>query len=228
MEKLTVKAWAEEDRPREKFISKGRHTLSDAELIAILLGSGSREETAVELARRLLLECGNDLHTLGRLPLNKLTEFNGIGSAKAVTLMAAIELGRRRREAIPETLKKITCSEDAAAVLQPQLADLSHEEFWVLFLNRANLLIAREQISKGGISGTVADPRIIFQAALQHKSTGIILFHNHPSGNLKPSEADLRLTKNLVAAGKVLEISVLDHIIISTTGYYSFADDGKL
>ncbi|MFM2206173.1 MAG: repair protein RadC [Bacteroidota bacterium] len=228
MEKLTVKAWSEEDRPREKFIAKGRHSLSDAELIAILLGSGSREETAVELARRLLLECGNDLHTLGRLPLKKLTEFHGIGSAKAVTLMAAIELGRRRREATPETLKKITCSEDAAAILQPLLEDLNHEEFWVLFLNRANLMIAREQISKGGISGTVADPRIIFQTALQHKSTGIILCHNHPSGNLKPSEADLRLTKNLTAAGKVLEITVLDHIIISTSGYYSFADDGKL
>jgi len=228
MEKLTVKAWAEEDRPREKFVQKGRHTLSDAELIAILFGSGSRDETAVELARRVLQGCGNDLQALGRLQLTDLTGYRGIGEAKAVALMAALELGRRRRETVSEPLPKITCSEHAAAILQPLIGDLGHEEFWVLFLNRANLLIAREQISKGGMSGTVADPRIIFQSALQHKCTGIILCHNHPSGNLKPSEADIRLTKNLAEGGKVLEITVLDHLIVTVAGYYSFADEGKL
>lgn len=228
MEKLSVKSWAEEDRPREKFIQKGRHTLSDAELIAILLGSGSREESAVELARRILQGCGNDLQALGRLRLQDLTAFHGMGNAKAITLMAALELGRRRREAIPAALPKITCSEDAAMILQPLIGDLDHEEFWVLFLNRANLLVGQQQISKGGMSGTVADPRIIFQAALHRKATGIILCHNHPSGNLKPSEADIRLTKNLLEGGKVLEIQVLDHLIVTTGGYYSFADEGKL
>lgn len=228
MEKLSVKSWAEEDRPREKFMQKGRHTLSDAELVAILLGSGSREESAVELARRILQGCDNDLQALGRLRLQDLTAFHGMGNAKAITLMAALELGRRRRETTPATLPKITCSEDAAAILQPLIGDLDHEEFWVLFLNRANLLVGREQISKGGMSGTVADPRIIFQSALHHKSTGIILCHNHPSGNLKPSDADIRLTKNLSEGGKVLEIQVLDHLIVAAGGYYSFADEGKL
>lgn len=228
MEKLTVKAWAEEDRPREKFMLKGRHTLSDAELIAILLGSGSRTETAVELARRVLQESKNDLQLLGRMNLNDLTAFNGIGAAKAVTLMAALELGRRRKEVQSDPMKKIGCSEDAAGIFQPLLGDLGHEEFWVLFLNRANLMITHRQISKGGMSGTIADPRIIFQHALQFKATGIILCHNHPSGNLKPSDADIRLTKNLVEAGKVLEITVLDHLIVTQAGYYSFSDEGRL
>lgn len=228
MEKLSVKSWAEEDRPREKFIQKGRHTLTDAELVAILLGSGSRYESAVELARRILQGCGNDLQALGRVQIQDLTAYHGMGSAKAIALMAALELGRRRRDTAPATLPKISCSEDAAAILQPLIGDLDHEEFWVLFLNRANFLIGQQQISKGGMSGTVADPRIIFQTALYQKSTGIILCHNHPSGNLKPSEADLRLTKNLLEGGKVLEIQVLDHLIVTSGGYYSFADEGKL
>lgn len=228
MEKLTMKTWAEEDRPREKFMLKGRHSLSDAELIAILLGSGTRDETAVELARRILNGCGNDLQALGKMNQTDLTAFHGVGPAKAVTLMAALELGRRRRDTHPVESKKITSSREAASVFQPLLGDLPHEEFWVMFLNRANIFLSHRQISKGGMSGTVADPRIIFQMALQEKATGIILCHNHPSGNLQPSEADLRLTRNLVEAGKVLEISVLDHLIVTQGGYFSFADEGKI
>lgn len=228
MEKLSVKAWAEEDRPREKLRAHGRHTLSDAELIAILFGSGNRQFSAVELARQVLSSCENDLQQLARRNAEELMHFKGIGEAKAVTLIAALELGRRKNAATTTNMIKINGSEIAARLLQEILGDLQHEEFWVLFLNRANQLIGKQQISKGGMTGTVADPKIIFQHALHQKATGIILSHNHPSGNLKPSDADIRLTKNLVEAGRVLEITVLDHLIITQKGYYSFADDGKL
>jgi len=228
MDKLTLKAWAEEDRPREKLLTHGRHTLSDAELLAILFGSGSRHTSAVELARMVLSNCSNDLQQLARRTASELMQFHGIGTAKAVTLIAALELGRRKSAALPSVSVKINGSETAAKLLQETLGDLQHEEFWVLFLNRANQLIGKEQISKGGMTGTVADPKIIFQHALQQKATGIILSHNHPSGNLKPSDADIRLTKNIVDAGRLLEISVLDHLIITQKGYYSFADEGKI
>lgn len=228
MEKLPVKSWAEEDRPREKLMLKGRHTLSDAELIAILFGSGSQHESAIELARRILNSCDNNLQSLGRMSPGDLIRFKGVGPAKAVTLIAALELGRRKTAALPGSTLKISSSEDAAKLLTEELGDLVHEEFWVIFLNRANHYISRQQISKGGLTGTVADPRIIFQLALQQKATGLILAHNHPSGNLKPSDADIRLTKNLVEAGKVLEILVLDHLIVTQNGYYSFADEGKI
>lgn len=228
MEKLPVNAWAEEDRPREKLMTHGRHTLTDAELMAILFGSGSRQESAVELARKVLHRYGNDLQALGALSAKELMNFRGIGEAKAVTLLAALELGKRRHVSQRPEQTKVESSETAAQLFQEPLGDLGHEEFWVLFLNRANRLIARQQISKGGITGTVADPRIIFQSALEHRATGIILGHNHPSGNLKPSDADIRLTKNMKEAGRVLEITVLDHLIVTREGYYSFADEGRL
>ncbi len=227
-QKLSIKTWAEEDRPREKLILKGKHTLSDAELIAILISSGNNEESAVELARRILNGCSNDLLQLTRMNVAELMNFKGIGEAKAVTITAALELGRRRNESRPEKVEKISSSKDVVAIFQPILGDLLHEEFWILFLNRANRIIGKQQISMGGMSGTVADPRMIFKSALDKKALAIILCHNHPSGNNQPSEADLSLTKSLHAAGKILEISVLDHIIITQSSFYSFADEGNI
>ncbi|MFM8431391.1 MAG: DNA repair protein RadC [Bacteroidota bacterium] len=228
MERIPVKEWAEEDRPREKFLTKGRHTLTDSELLAILLGSGTRDETAVELARIILKRFQYDLHKLGASSAQDLMEIKGVGSAKAVTILAAMEIGKRRHAHSSVSLEKIGGSADAASIFKSLLGDLMHEEFWVAYLNRANMLIGREQISKGGMTGTVADPKIIFQSALRQKACSIILCHNHPSGNIKPSEADIRLTKNLVEAGRVLEISVLDHLIVTRESYYSFADEGKI
>ncbi|REJ85355.1 MAG: JAB domain-containing protein [Bacteroidetes bacterium] len=227
-QKSGIRTWAEEDRPREKLLLKGRHSLTDAELVAILIGSGNSEESAVELSRRILLHHSNNLLSLSRVNANELMEFRGIGEAKAVSILAALELGRRRNESQPEETGKIGNSRDAASIFQPMLADLNHEEFWVLFLNRANRIIGKEQISMGGMSGTVADPRKIFKAALDRKAISIILCHNHPSGNTNPSEADIRLTRSLYEAGRVLEISVLDHIIIAQNRFYSFADEGKI
>jgi DNA repair protein RadC len=228
MDKLPLNQWAEDDRPREKFELKGRHSLSDAELLSILLGTGTSDETAVELARTILRNFNHDLERLGKCNPIELTETKGVGKAKAITVLAAFELGRRRQEIPASKLDKICSSEQAALHFQPLLGELMHEEFWVALLNRANMLIGKQQISKGGMSGTVADPKIIFQVALQQKASGIILCHNHPSGNLKPSDADIRLTKNLAEAGRVLEINVLDHLIVGRNGYYSFADEGKL
>lgn len=227
-QKLSIKTWAEEDRPREKLILKGKHSLSDAELIAILISSGTPEETAVELARRILNDCGNDLLQLSRMNIAELMKFKGIGEAKAVSISAALELGRRRSESSQDKVEKISSSKDVVAIFQPLLGDLLHEEFWILFLNRANRIIGKQQISMGGMSGTVADPRMIFKSALDKKALAIILCHNHPSGNTQPSEADLSLTKSLHSAGKILEIAVLDHVIITQSGFYSFADEGNI
>ena len=226
--KLPIKAWAEEDRPREKLLLKGRHTLSDAELIAILIGTGNADETAVDLARRILAENSNDLSRLGRLNVHELLKFRGIGEAKAVSIVAAMELGRRRKETPQQKREQLTSSKEAVSLMQPLLGDLHHEEFWVIFLNRSNHIIRKQQISSGGMSGTVADPRIIFKAALENKAVSIILCHNHPSGNNQPSTADIQLTKNISEAGKVLEITVLDHIIVTQHGFYSFADEGLI
>ncbi len=228
MEKLTIKAWAEEDRPREKLMLKGRHVLSDAELIAILISSGNAEETAVELSKRILGKVENNLNELGRLSAKDLMEFKGIGEAKAITIIAAMELGRRRKESDGVKREKITSSKDAADIFQPLLGDHLHEEFWILFLNRANLVMGKQPVSSGGMSGTVVDPKMIFKYALDNKASSIILCHNHPSGNTKPSDADISLTKNIVQAGKVLEIPVLDHIIVTQQGFFSFADEGLL
>lgn len=223
---LTIKSWAEEDRPREKLLEKGRHVLTDAELIAILIGSGSRKETAVELSKRILAAYENDLNAIAKLSVQDLMKFKGIGEAKAISIVAALELGRRRKDTETQKRDRIGMSKDVFDIFHRHFLDLTHEEFWVLLLNRANTVIRKERISLGGVSGTVVDPKIVFKNALEHLASAIILCHNHPSGNLRPSDEDLRLTKKLKEAGSLLEIPVLDHIIISNEGYYSFADEG--
>ncbi|HEY0670185.1 MAG TPA: DNA repair protein RadC [Sphingobacteriaceae bacterium] len=227
-DKITIKSWAEEDRPREKLLLQGRRSLSDAELIAILIGSGNRQESAVELSKRILVSHNNDLDKLGKLTVQDLSKFNGIGEAKAIAIIAALELGRRKNDSdIPEKVQ-VANSRDVYKALLPMFADLNHEEFWIVLLNRANKITSKHLISKGGQAGTVADPKIIFNTVLQHQATSVILAHNHPSGNLKPSSADISLTTKLVAAGKLLDIEVLDHLIITDKDYYSFADEGMM
>ena len=221
-----IKAWAEDDRPREKLLLKGKSALSDAELIAILIGSGSASETAVDLSKRILKSLNNQLSELGKLSVKDLTKFKGIGEAKAISIIAALELGRRRKDSEPDKRIKITSSQSAFDVLYTHLGDLNHEEFWVLFLNRANEVIGKENISKGGISGTVVDPKVVFKAAVQFPASAIVLGHNHPSGQLKPSQADHNLTKKLKEAGNALDIPVLDHLIIGDRNYFSFVDEG--
>ncbi len=228
MENFSIKAWAEADRPREKMATQGRHTLTDSELLAILLRSGSGEETAVELSRRILQSVDNDLNKLSRLSLNDLSKFKGMGSVKSLTIIAALELGRRRRMAEAARSIKISSSADVAELFSAELSDLVYEEFWILLLNRANNVIAKNQVSKGGVSGTVVDPKLIFKAAVEATASGIVLCHNHPSGNKQPSDADISLTKKLREAGKLLDIQVLDHIIIAGNAYFSFADEGRM
>ncbi len=223
---LNIKDWSVQDRPREKLLAQGRKTLSDAELIAILIGSGSRNESAVDLSKRILASVNNNLVDLARLEVPDLTKFKGIGEAKAISIVAALELGRRRNGTDKTIKSKITSSNDAYQALLPKLQDLNTEEFWVLMLNRQNEIIELKQISSGGVAGTVVDPKVIFKSALQFLASGIILSHNHPSGNLKPSKADIAITNKLKSAGESLEINVLDHLIISEQGYYSFADEG--
>ncbi|MEO0310693.1 MAG: hypothetical protein RIQ89_350 [Bacteroidota bacterium] len=227
-DKLTIKSWAEEDRPREKLLLKGRTTLSDAELIAILIGSGNAEDSAVELSKKILKSVDNNLHNLAKLSINDLLTFKGIGEAKAVSIVAALELGRRRKEQLPEKKNKITTSNDAYEVVHPVLSDLHHEEFFVVLLNRANHVLAIEQISKGGFNATIVDSRILFKYALDHKAVAMILAHNHPSGNLNPSEEDKKLTAKLQQGAKLLDLNILDHIIIGHQQYYSFADNGLM
>ena len=226
--KLNIKSWTEEDRPREKLLNKGAQTLSDAELLAILLRSGSREETAVGLAQRVLHACDNNLNELGRQPLSALTRFKGLGETKALTILAALELGRRRQLTDVKDRPLVRSSKDSYHAISPILEDLPHEEFWILLLNRANRIISRERVSAGGVTGTVVDARIVFKRALDMLACSIVLCHNHPSGQLKPSQADIDLTKQMKAAGKTLDILVVDHLIISNKGYYSFADEGIL
>jgi DNA repair protein RadC len=225
---FTLKQLAEEDRPREKLLLKGRQSLTNAELIAILIGSGSTNETAVELAQRLLLHYKNNLDQLGRLQVNDLIKFKGIGTAKAVAIIAALELGRRRNLAEAEQKKQVRSSADIFEIMYPLIADLPNEEFWVLHLNKANRVIDKERISIGGIGGTVVDIKIILKSALLKLSSGLILVHNHPSGNLVPSDADLSITKKLKEGAAMLEILVLDHVIIGDKNYYSFADSGNI
>ena len=227
-DKITIKSWAEEDRPREKLLSQGRRSLTDAELVAILIGSGSRQETAVELSKRILRSLDNDLDKLGRLSVKELSKFKGIGEAKAISIISAMELGRRRRETETAKVTQISCSRDIYNLMSRYFADLNHEEFWIVLLSRANNVLSQHLISKGGQAGTVADPKIIFQAALENHAASIILSHNHPSGNLKPSQADINLTRKLRDAGQLLDISVLDHVIFTNASYFSFADEGML
>lgn len=225
-EKLGIKSWAEADRPREKLLLNGRRHLTDAELIAILIGSGNTEETAVDLSRRILTAYNNDLDALGRVTVKELSKFKGIGEAKAVAIVAALEIGRRRKETVEKKVVQISKSSQAFEVLSPVFADLHHEEFWILMLNHANYVIGKQPISRGGVSATVADPKIIFKIALEHNAASLILAHNHPSGNLEPSEEDVSITKKLVEAGCMLDLHVLDHLIVTNKLYYSFGDEG--
>ena len=225
---LSIKSWAEEDRPREKLLLKGKAALSDAELIGILLGSGSAALSAVDLAKLVLSHNEHNLDRLARLSVHDLMKYKGIGEAKAISIVSALELGRRRKEAAPEKKPKITCSKDVYNLMKPSLLDLSHEEFWVIILNRSNQVIARQPVSSGGVSGTVADPKMIFKKALDYLASSIILVHNHPSGNINPSEADKQLTNKMKEAGKFLDIPVLDHVIFTDTNFFSFADEGLL
>ncbi len=223
--KLGIKAWAEADKPREKLLLQGRRQLTDAELVAILIGSGSKSETAVDLSKRILSSYDNNLDSLARLSIKELSKFKGIGEAKAISIVAALELGRRRKELEATKPNKIITSFDAYHILKPLLSDLSHEEFWILLLNRANVVMGKHFLSKGGVSGTVVDPKIVFKTALEYNAASVILAHNHPSGSLKPSTADMQITKKLVDAGQLLEISVIDHLILGNKEYLSFRDE---
>lgn len=225
---IAIRNWAEEDRPREKLLQKGRSTLSDAELIGILIGSGTASESAVEVAQKVLQLAKNNLNELAKLSVKDLMKIKGIGEAKAITIVAALELGRRRKESEHLIKPQITCSQDAYNCLKPELLDLQHEEFWIILLNKANKVIKKQRISEGGVSGTVADAKIIFKTAIEQLASGIILAHNHPSGNLKPSTADKTLTQQLKNSGAILAIPILDHIIFTDNGYLSFADEGLL
>lgn len=228
MELRTIKEFAKDDRPREKMLEKGRNALSDAELIAILIGSGTRKETAIQLAQRILNTCNNNINHLAKLSIKELCQFKGIGDAKAITIAAALEIGRRRNEQNDDEKPMISSSKAAYALLSPVLSDLPHEEFWILILNRANRVIKKECISKGGINSTLVDARLVFKPAIMNAASGIILAHNHPSGNLKASDEDLKLTVKLKEAGKLFDIQVLDHIIVGENDYLSFADEGYL
>jgi len=225
-EYLSIKDWAEEDRPREKLMLKGKQALSDAELMAVLLGSGTVSMSAVELAKQILQDSNNNLNDLAKCSVKDLQKFKGIGEAKAITIVSALELGRRRKEAEHVKRDKITGSGDVYELMKPHLLDLYYEEFWVLFLNRGNAVIKKEKISSGGVSGTVADPKVIFKRALEETACGLILVHNHPSGALKPSTADIDLTRKLREGAKLLDMQVLDHVIFTDNGYYSFGDEG--
>jgi DNA repair protein RadC len=226
---LSIKDWNQDDQPREKLVMKGRTALSDAELLAILIGTGTKNLSALELSKKLLKDAAsNRLDNLSRLTVKELTKFKGIGQAKAVTIVAAMELARRRKETAQDEKAVIKSSKQAYDCLNPYLSDLLHEEFYILLLNRANQVISVQHIGKGGITGTVADIRLMLKSALEHLATGIILAHNHPSGQLRPSEADIQLTKNVKEGSKVLQIDLLDHLIIGNNAYFSFADEGIL
>lgn len=220
--------WHEDDKPREKLMLKGKQALSDAELIAILIGSGSRNESAVQLSKRILSSVDNNLNALGKLSLQQLMNFKGIGEAKAISIQAAMELGRRRRTEEAQELKKITSSKSIFEIMQPIIGELGHEEFWIIYLNNSNKVLSKSQLSKGGITGTLVDVRLVFKAALEMGAISIILSHNHPSGTLQPSEADKQITRKLKLAGESLDIRILDHLIITENHYYSFADEGIL
>ena len=226
--KLSIKDWAVEDRPREKLIKNGVSVLSDAEIIALLIGSGNKNETAVELSKRILKGVDNNLNEMGKLTLYDLQRYKGIGEAKAITIAAALELGKRRKLSGIMNKKRITASREVFERFQPKLMDLPHEEFWVMYLNRANIIIDEQKISQGGVSGTVTDVKIILKQALEKLASGIVLCHNHPSGNIKPSKADTNITQKLKNASAYLDIQVLDHIIVGDNYYYSYADEGLL
>lgn len=227
--KLSVKHWSPDDQPREKLLLKGVNALSDAELLAILLGSGNTEESVVQLSQRILRSVDNNLNHLGKLSIkNLISNFKGIGEAKAISIIAALELGKRRRSSEVISLGKIRFSKDIYELFHPILADLYHEEFWVLFLNRANKMIDKIRLSQGGISETLVDNRILYKEALARLCSNVIICHNHPSGNTKPSKQDEVITLKIKEGLKLLDIHLIDHVIICDQEYYSFADEGKL
>jgi DNA repair protein RadC len=225
---IKITDWAVEDRPREKFIQNGTASLSDAELLAILISSGTKDKSAVDLGRELLAIANNNLNNLGKLTVTDLRKVRGIGPARAVTIAAALELGRRRKLSDVQYVPQIRSSKDVSDIFQPLLSDLLHEEFWILFLNRSNKVINRMKLSQGGISGTVTDVRLVMKKAIECLASGIIVCHNHPSGNLNPSESDTKITQKIKEAGNLMDIQLLDHLIISDKDYYSFADNGVL
>ena len=225
---MSIKFLAEDDRPREKFLLKGKNSLSDAELLAIIMGSGNREESAVELGRKILRSVGNNWHNLSLLQISDLMKFKGVGEAKAISIATALEIGRRRAaQEVPEKIQ-ISKSEDIFRILHPYLGDLQTEEFWAIFLNQNNRVLAKTKLTSGGINQSVVDVRILFKTALENFATGIIVAHNHPSGNLKPSQDDISITKIISEAGKVLNIKLLDHIIITQNSWLSFAEENLL
>jgi len=225
---FSIKNWSQDDQPREKLLYKGKAVLSDAELVAILIGSGNREESAVDLCKRILASAENNLSALGKLSVKQLTEFKGIGEAKAISIIAALELGRRRRGEEAVEKKKITSSTSVFELMQPVIGELEHEEFWIIYVNNSNKIIQKNQLSKGGITGTLVDVRLVLKNALEVGATGLILSHNHPSGTLRPSEADKQITQKLKLAAQSLDIKVLDHLIITEKAYFSFADENIL
>jgi len=225
---IAIKHRAVDERPREKLLLQGKSNLSNAELIGVLLSTGTKNKSAVDLGRDVMHLAQNDLNQLVKLSLKDLCTIDGIGPAKALTLISALELGGRRAAQAIHKAQKITSSQDGYDYMAPKLADLQHEEFWVILLNRANHIIRATCISKGGLSQTIVDPKVVYNTALEHKASAIILSHNHPSGQLKPSQADISLTDKLRAAGKLLDIQVLDHIIVTQSGHFSFADEGMM
>ncbi len=226
--KLSIRDWAKGDRPRERMLANGPKALSDAELIAILIRSGTPTDSALDLAKLILHKAGNDLHKLATTSLSELMKIHGVGEAKALSIAAALELGVRRRERGPMERPQVRSSADAHELLRPLIADLTHEEFWLLLLDRGNRTIETCKVSQGGMHGTVADPKLIFREALERKACSVVLCHNHPSGQLRPSMEDVSLTRKLVEGGRLLDIIVQDHLIITQSGYYSFADNGQL
>lgn len=226
--KLTIRQWDVSDRPREKYLSKGKNSLSNAELLAILFRNGTVQESALDLSKRLLAFANNSLNQLANFTVEELLKIKGIGNAKAVTVLAAFELGRRRRSEKIEIQKKIKYTEDVIELMQHQLADLKYEEFWVIFVNQSSTIIKMEKIGKGGITSTTVDVRLIMKSALECFATGIILCHNHPSGEVNPSKADIQLTNTIKQASNVLNINLLDHIVMSNEKYYSFFSEGLI
>lgn len=225
---LPITAWAEADRPREKLMEKGRQVLSDAELIGILIGSGTRKLTAVQLSQQILSSVKNDLNALGTLSVQDLIKFPGIGEAKAITIIAALELGRRRKEQEPAKRVKMLSSKDSFEFIYPDFLDLQYEEFWIILLDRGNHFIRKINVSKGGVAGTVVDVKRIFKEAIENLASYIVMCHNHPSGNLRASEEDIKITKRMKEAGILMDIKVLDHLIIAGREYLSFADEGMI
>ncbi|MBV6880263.1 DNA repair protein RadC [Epilithonimonas ginsengisoli] len=225
---MNLKSLAEDDRPREKFLLKGKSAVSDSELLAIIMGSGNREESAVELARRILNSVENNWHRLSQLSIKDLTKFKGVGEAKAISIATALEIGNRKSQQEVLERQQISSSQDAFEILQPHLSDLHTEEFWTIFLNHQNKILYKTCLFRGGIASSVADVRVVFKTALEHFSTQIIIAHNHPAGSLKPSKEDINITQKIKDAGKLLDIDLLDHLILTQNKYYSFKDEGIL